>query len=185
MGEEELLVLLRSDPEEGMRCLMRKYAGLVLTVIRGRLVPQSFCDADIEDCVAETFSEFYCDLGKYDPAKGSLRSWLCVIARNNACDRLRQRDKENRTVSLEDENAALFASALCDDGGFDETEDRQMLMRAVAQLGEPDKEIIIRKFYLCENSKAIAKKTGLTVSNVDTRTHRAIKKLREILGGAK
>ena len=57
------------------------------------------------------------------------------------------------------------------------------VFEAIKDLGELDSEIIIRKFYLSEPSKKIAKKLGMTVSAVDTRTHRALKKLREILGG--
>jgi len=50
-------------------------------------------------------------------------------------------------------------------------------------LGEPDHEILIRKFYLLQPSKVIAEKMGMSVSAVDTRTHRAIAKLRDMLGG--
>lgn len=183
MREEELLTLLRNNPDAGMRRLIRTYAGLVLSVVRGKLPSHLFCDADIEDCVAQTFSEFYCDLNKYSPGKGSIRSLLCVMARNNATDILRQRYKENQNISIDDESCDWCEEFLSYDGGFEDAEDRQVLTSAISQLGEPDKEIIIRKFYLCENSKTIAKKVGLTVSNVDTRTHRAISKLRGILGG--
>ena len=57
------------------------------------------------------------------------------------------------------------------------------LMGAVKALGEPDCEIILRKFYLSQSSKEIAERLNMTVSNVDTRTHRAIKRLRNELGG--
>ncbi len=183
MREEELLKLLRDDPDAGMRRLIQTYAGLVLSVIRGKLPPHLFCEADVEDCFAQTFSKFYCNLDRYTPEKGSIRSLLCVMARNNASDLLRQRYKENQDISIDDESCDWCEEFLAYDGGFEDAENRQALTAAILQLGEPDKEIIIRKFYLCEDSKAIAKKIGLTVSNVDTRTHRAISKLRSILGG--
>ena len=49
-------------------------------------------------------------------------------------------------------------------------------------LSKPDREIIVRKFILGQSSKEIAAILGLSVSNVDTRTHRAIKKLKKELG---
>ena len=52
------------------------------------------------------------------------------------------------------------------------------LMDAVKGLGEPDSEIIIRKFYLGESSKQISDRLSMTVSAIDTRTSRALKKLR-------
>ena len=36
---------------------------------------------------------------------------------------------------------------------------------------------------IVQSSKDIAKAVGLTVSNVDTRTHRALNKLRKMFGG--
>ena len=51
-------------------------------------------------------------------------------------------------------------------------------MDAVKGLGEPDSEIIIRKFYLGESSKQISDRLSMTVSAIDTRTSRALKKLR-------
>ena len=60
---------------------------------------------------------------------------------------------------------------------------RREVIKAVEELGEPDSSIIFRKFYYGESSKDIAKAVGLTVSNVDTRTHRALNKLRKMFGG--
>lgn len=183
MQEKELLILLENDSDAGMRRLIQMYAGLVMSVVRAKLPPHLFCDADIEDCVAQTFSEFYCDLDNYTPDKGSIRSLLCVMARNNAADILRRRYKEHQNVSIDDESCDWCEEFLSYDGGFEDAELKQALTAAILQLGEPDKEIIIRKFYLGESSKTIAKKVSLTVSNVDTRAHRALAKLRSILGG--
>ena len=57
------------------------------------------------------------------------------------------------------------------------------LIKEVKALGEPDSEILMRKFYFSQSSKEIAEELNMTVSNVDTRTHRAIVKLRNKLGG--
>ena len=46
-----------------------------------------------------------------------------------------------------------------------------------------DSSILIRKYYLGQSSKTIAEELGMSVSNVDTRTHRAIMKLRTAMGG--
>ena len=40
----------------------------------------------------------------------------------------------------------------------------------------------LRKYFFRQPSAAVAKEMGMTVSAVDTRTHRALKKLRAILG---
>jgi len=182
--DKELLKKLHREPECGMELLIDEYAGLVHAVVRSKLLPAVFCEADIEGCVADVFSEFYCDLDKYSLKLGSIKSWLCVIAKHNAIDYLRRYYKEAEVVSLDDETSYTeCADDFSLEGSFEKESERMELMKAVKALGEPDCEIIVRKFYLSQSSKEIAKRLGMTVSNVDTRTHRAIKRLRDELGG--
>lgn len=184
MQDDELLNILKTDPNTGMTLLMKQYAGLVYTIVKHKLTGQTFCDADIEHCVADTFSEFYCDLNKYDKVAGSIRSWLCVIAKHNAYDCLRRHKKEVGTLSLDAEG---IAEPRDDDFSVEEAlltkEFKEELLRKIMSLGEPDSTILLRKYYFSESSKEIAASLNLTVSSVDTRAHRAIKKLRSIFGG--
>jgi len=184
MEDGKLLRLLHKDPNAGMEKLMNQYAGLVYAVVKGRLDP-SFCvSSDIEDCVADVFCEFYADLAKYDPKISSIKSYLCVLARNNATDVLRKRERQRCDVSLDDEDSLLqIADDITFGSELAEEELRREVLSAVKSLGEPDTSIIMRKYYLCESSKEIADALGMTVSNVDTRTHRALARLRQLLGG--
>lgn len=177
MQDLELLDMLRHTPESGMEVLVKQYGGLVYAVVKSRLFHGVFCAADIEECVADTFSEFYLDLDKYDPAKGSIRSWLCVIAKHNALDLVR---RQPQVISLDEELSEISAGTLLE-SDLEEREMRRVVFQEVKALDEPDREILLRKFYLGESSKEIAGRLGLTVSNVDTRTSRAVEKLRKRL----
>ena len=183
MEDQALLEQLRTDPERGMEALMDDYGGLVYAVVKSKLRPPAFCPADVETCVADTFSEFYCDLARYSPDQGSIRSWLCVIARHNALDRLRGHYRAGQTVSLDDESAPPIADDFSLEGDLEDRVFRAELLEAVKALGQPDREIILRKYWLGQSSREIARTMGMTVSNVDTRAHRAIRKLRERFGG--
>ena len=83
-------------------------------------------------------------------------------------------------MSLEDVELADAASL---EGDFEDRERRRELIEAVKALKDPDREIIVRKYYLAQSSADIASALGLTVSNVDVRAHRAIHKLRKRFGG--
>ena len=184
MQDDELMNILKTDPNTGMTLLLTQYAGLIYSVVKHRLAGQNFCDADIEHCVADTFSEFYCDLDKLQTSAGSIRAWLCVIARNNAYDRLRRCKKEAGTLSLDAEG---IAEPQDETFSVEEVlitrEFREALLREIKALGEPDSTILLRKYYFSESSKEVAKRLNLTVSVVDTRAHRAIQKLRNLFGG--
>lgn len=186
MDDVKLLKLLRKDPNRGIEFIMDEYAGLVYAVVRGRLVGNQFVSTDIEDCVAETFSEFYISLDSFDPERSSIKSFLCVLARNNAIDLLRRRAKEGTTLSIDDDDSFIQVE---DDFDIESELTERELVReifcAIKDLGEPDASIIIRKYYFGESSREISKAMKLSVSLVDTRAHRALNKLRKLLGGRK
>ena len=183
MKDEALCKLLMSDPDTGMKKLVTKYGGLVFAVISGKLRSSSFSKEDIEDCSAETFFEFWRGFEK-KPCQGDrIRAKLCVIAKRNAIDRLRSAYRRPELLSIEDAEAQIICSDHSLEGEFEEKQLRAELISAVKALGRPDSEIIIRKYYLGQNSRQIASELGLSVSNVDTRAHRAVKKLSAIMGG--
>ena len=183
MRDDVLLNMLRADPERGMKKLIDTYAGLVYTIVRNKLTASCFCPADIESCAADTFSEFYCDLDKYSPELGSIKSWLCVIAKHNAADRLRRFYKEANILSSDSDEAAQYADDFSLEGSFEDKALRAALINAVKALGEPDREIMVRKYYLGQSAKEIGKIMGLSVSNVNTRASRAVSKLKSQFGG--
>lgn len=183
MRDDRLLKKLQTDPENGMKMLIHQCAGLVYAVVRSKLLQGQFCEADIESCVADTFSEFYCGLSQYDPDKGSIKSLLCVIARSNALDYLRRHYRDKDTLSLEDTAVTQHPDDFSLEGDFEDKTVRQALLTAIVTLGSPDKDILIRKYYLNQSSKEIAAALHMGVSAVDTRTHRAIQKLRKQFGG--
>ena len=183
MPDDALYQLLKIDPEAGMKALIDQYASLVYAVVRGKLFAPPFDPSDIEHCVADVFSEFYIELDKYDPERGSIKALLCVIARHNALDLLRKRQTAPPDLSLDGETFPDLTDDFSLEGDFEDQETQRTLMEAIRNLGHPDRNILVRKFYLGQSSKEIALALDLTVSNVDTRTHRAIQTLRNRLGG--
>lgn len=179
MQDRVLLKKLKKDPEEGMKALIQEYAPLVYAVVRGKLNRGLFSEFDVEACVADTFSEFYLSFDKYNESLGSIKAYLCVMARHNAIDLVRKKMREGLPLPLEEDiiEEGDFEDAVFESELFGEA------VKEIKALGEPDCEIVMRKFYFGESSKQIAESLGMTVSNVDTRTHRALLKLRKKMGG--
>lgn len=183
MEDRDLLRLLYRSPSEGMSRLMDLYTGLVYAVVKRKLSVFSHISSDIEDCVADVFSKFYMNLSDYDPSQSSIKSYLCVLARNQALNLARKRSAA-RQLSLDDEqNFPILSNEDGPEDALLEKELRQEMIRAVEDLGQPDSVILVRKFYYGQSSKEIASAMGMTVSNVDTRTARALNKLKKLFGG--
>lgn len=183
MADKELMELIARKPERGLELLIKRYSGLVFSVVRGRLA--GLCPAeDIEECVSDTFISFYRSMAGFDPEKGSIKGYLCTIAKRRAAELYARKKREAPTVSIDDEAAAeLTADEFSIDEAVIEGEARHRIFEAVNALPEPDREILIRKYYLREPSKSIAERLGMSASAVDTRACRALKKLKSELGG--
>lgn len=183
MEDKKLIRLLRKDPNAGMEALMDQYTGLVYAVVKGKFADYYYVSSDIEDCVADVFSKFYMNLSEYDPSVASIKGYLCVIARNHAINVVKKRSMQG--------DASLYETAILAQGVEEDSIDSILIedercsevLKAIEALGDPDSSILFRKYYYGQSAKSIGKVLGLSVTNVNTRAHRALEKLREMLGG--
>ncbi|NLN05091.1 MAG: sigma-70 family RNA polymerase sigma factor, partial [Clostridiaceae bacterium] len=144
---------------------------------------------DIEECVSDVFVDIYKQRDIIDLAKGSLRSYLCVIAKRKAINlynsmSLKKNIAAKNAIPLEDDLLNKVQDEnLTPEEIYIEYENRIEVAKAIRDLGEPDCEILVRKYFLMESSKKIAECFGMSANAVDIRVHRALKKLKTMLGG--
>lgn len=124
-----------------------------------------------EDVVAQAFERAFRKRRSFDRQRGSERAWLFGIARNAAIDELRRR---RRTTAL-----------VAEPGEVASADDPELLVRRVTvrdalnRMEPRDRELIALKFHGGLNNGEIAKLLGTSESNVGTKLHRAVTKLRE------
>ena len=156
-----------------MGYVMDKYARLLWN-IAAAVLKCGGNEQDIEECVADAFIYLWRNPGKFRPEQGSLKSWLCIIVRSRAIDRFRQ-NMRNSALPLEE--AALVESV-----GLQEIllqkETKAAVAEAVGLLEEPNREILIRRYYFGQKPKEIALALGLTVKQVDNSLYRSKQQLR-------
>ncbi len=94
--DPELVARLGQGDERALRTLHRRYASLVFTVA-ARVVDA----AAAEEIAQDVFMTLWRKHETFDPARGSLKSWLCQIARHRALNvrRSRSRDASARHAS--------------------------------------------------------------------------------------
>ena len=108
-----------------------------------------------------------------------MKSWLCTVTKCKAIDRYRSIAR-SRDVSLKEE-IALFSNGI-----FDQPLNavlQRELLAAVHALGEPDQEILLRRYYYQQKPKDIAVAVDLSVKQVENRLFRAKQSLRKQLEG--
>ena len=181
--DTDLLAVLREHPEQGCRYLLEEYTGMVLAVCRKKL--GGCCtDEDIEELAGDILFEFYQKREQLSADRGSIRGLLAVMAGRRCIDFYRARRSRTEPQPLDSTEETYADAAESPEEHMLSAERRRTLLAAVAALGEPDKEIIISKYYYGETSAEIADRLSMRTGTVEMRLSRARQKLKAMLGGA-
>ena len=125
-----------------------------------------------EDVVAQTYERAFRKRRSYDRRRGNERAWLFGIARNAALDELRRRKRTAALVTDPEDTSEPAAD--------DPDLERRTVVRSALDTMEPrDRELIALKYHGGFGNAEIAKLLSTSESNVGTRLHRAMNKLRE------
>lgn len=176
MSDEKLIRAIRARDERAIAQVIETYSRLLWS-IAGAVLKDIGSTQDIEECVADTFIDLWQSPDKFDPARGSLKTWLSIVARTKALDRC-------RTLSRRDALPLEEAAFIPGSGAAEEfllEAGRQELFNAIQTLDEPDREILLRRYYHDQKPRQIALALGIPVKQVENRLYRTKKKLREIL----
>ena len=160
------------DRSEAQGEFSRVYEEHVWTVY-GFLAYRTRNQATAEDLTQATFEHALRAWSRFDPRKGSHRTWLLTIARNLMIDHHR-RDRSSR-VAVDEGMLPPVAGP----------EERPMasheIAEALSQLGDRDREVIALRFGGDLTGPEIAEVLGLTLANVQQILSRSLRKLRAIL----
>ena len=132
-----------------------------------------------EDIAQEVFLTLLRQPGRFDPARGALRSFLLAIARNLALKRWRD---EQRRVELWDEVGDEIAIPAIDLQG---REIAEAVSAAVASLPPLQREVLILAQYEELSLEEIARAVDAEIGTVKSRLHRARENLKRMLAPLK
>ena len=158
---------------EALGLLYHRYAGAVLRVAR-RITGNA---ADADDVLQEVFTTLPATVRKYRP--GRFEAWLKRVASRTALMHLRKRGRRR-----EESYAALPDGAAWSGIGpadFEALEDTAEVRRALGELREPFRQVVMLRVYAELSHHEIAELLGITPNASEVRLCRAIKQLREIL----
>jgi RNA polymerase sigma factor (sigma-70 family) len=127
-----------------------------------------------EDVTAQAYERAFRKRRSYRVSRGTAEAWLFGIARNAALDELRRR-KRRVSLETEPEDDSLRPA----DDVAERSLRRESVRAALASLSGPERDLVALKFSGGLSNAEIARVLGTTESNVGTRLHRTITKLRE------
>ncbi len=127
-----------------------------------------------EDLAAETFERALRLWHRFDPKRGSVRTWLCQLARTVALDHFRserRRARREQLAAVPEEFEQRLAEGLSPE-----------LESALRRLSAGEREVIALRVVLDLDIETTSRVLGISPSNCTTRLNRALKKLEEAVG---
>jgi RNA polymerase sigma factor (sigma-70 family) len=128
-----------------------------------------------EDLAAETFELALRRWKRFDPSRGTERTWLCQLARSRALDHLRA---ESRRRSREQRWAAEHPEAV--ESVFGEGLSPE-LDAGLQKLSVAEREVVALRVVLDLDTESAARLLGISPSACSTRLSRALSRLEEEL----
>src|SRR6478609_1368161 len=122
--------------------------------------------AAAEDLAGETFERALRLWHRFDPRRGSARTWLCQVARTVALDHFRR----EQLAAVPERFEERFAEGLAPD-----------LQAALTVLTAGEREVVALRVVLDLDAPTAASVLGISATNCTTRLNRALKKLQEAL----
>ena len=178
-ADRELVRRMAAGDESALGTLYDRYSPLLHSVAR-RIVGDP---DDAEEVLEETFWQAWRQAGRYEESRGGLSTWLVMIARSRAVDRVRarRRVREERWHELPEPPADSAGDAVSplDSAQMDEV--RRMVGRAVATLPPEQRQTVELAYFRGLSQSEIAEATGQPLGTVKTRARLALQKLREAL----
>jgi RNA polymerase sigma-70 factor (ECF subfamily) len=127
-----------------------------------------------EDLTAETFEKAFRSWRRFDPRRGSPRTWLCKIARSVAVDWFRAEARRRRR-----EDTYVRDQPLIEELGEGLP---APLEEALRELSPAEREVVALRVLLELDGPSAARVLGISQTACSTRLSRALRRLEERMG---
>lgn len=134
---------------------------------------------DAEDLVEESFIYCYKHFSEYDPEKSAFRTWLYLVVNSRIKNYFRDQ-KQNVDLS-ELENVIPDMPDMEKNVYLEQV--RSCIARALQELPEMQRKIVIMKYFMDKTAGEIAQELGLTPGNVRVILARTLPKMQKYCQG--
>ncbi|MBO6739630.1 MAG: sigma-70 family RNA polymerase sigma factor [Phycisphaerales bacterium] len=172
-----LLTEVANGDQEAMRTLIKRYSGLVWSLVRRKISSQN----DAEDLVQEIFADIWKSAHRYDPSIGSEDTFVAMITRRRIIDQIRRIGRSPTQVTLDAPNARIACSENEDIERFDTTPNAKRVMRVLRSLRPERRQTIELAVVHGLSHSQIAESTGMPLGTVKAHLRRGLDEVRTLL----
>jgi RNA polymerase sigma-70 factor, ECF subfamily len=179
LSDAELIHQLRAGKQQALRYLYDRYGGLVYT-IAFQILSRS---DEAEDLTQEVFLTFW-KQDKFDPDRAALSTYLSVLVRSRALNKLRSRASQAKALERLQQwttDDALEPTPL-EKASLEEQQ--QAVRAAMVQLSENQRQVLEMNYSRGLSHSEIAQQINMPLGTVKSNARQGLMKLRQLLGDA-
>ncbi|HBL13112.1 MAG TPA: RNA polymerase subunit sigma [Cyanobacteria bacterium UBA11162] len=174
--DAELFQAMKAGQRSALGILYDRYGklvyGLALHMLKN---PQ-----EAEDLTQEIFLALWRS-DRYNPTRGSLSSFLTIMTRSRAIDKLRSRKTSLKFLDRWRQNTTAETPLNTPFEQASYTERSQQVQNALAQLSDNQRQILEMSYYDGLSQSEIAQQLDIPLGTVKTRSRQGLLKLRQTL----
>jgi len=149
--------------------------GLLLRILKH---PQ-----DAEEVLMDVYMKAWKNAASYSPDRGCVQSWLVMMARSVAIDRLRQRKTRLEAAGLTIENAPEpMSSEASPEEQTVRGQWRARVQSVLSELPSEQREAVVMAFFGGLSHTELAERLGQPLGTVKTRIRSGLLRMRNLLG---
>lgn len=141
--------------------------------------------ADAEEVTLDVYTQVWRSASDYTPDRGAPSTWLVMLARSRALDRLRSRETRSQRETVLEEATSARSKEEAPEQLAALSQQRTIVRTAMAALAPEQREAIELSYFSGLSHSELAEKIGAPLGTVKTRIRLGMIKLRESLGAGK
>jgi len=139
------------------------------------------CDEWVDDVVQVVFVDVWVQAHRFDPSRGSVRSWLLTLTHHKAVDVVRREERHASCRAQEDLLDRHIDSDPTPEQRVASTDVRIQVRAAVARVRSPLREAVELCFLSGLTQREAAERLDIPLGTVKTRSQRALLELRDLV----
>jgi RNA polymerase sigma-70 factor (ECF subfamily) len=177
--DNELVASLQAGRQEALGILYDRYGRLVYTIALRILNRPD----EAEDLTQEIFLLFW-KKGQFRPEKATLATYLSVLTRSRALNKLRSQSSQQRSLQRWQRASHTEWAQSCPLESATLQEQQQFVQQALTQLPQTQQQVLVMNYLQGLTQSEISTRLNMPLGTVKTTARQGLRQLRQLLGDA-
>ena len=174
-----LLALIARGEQAALKALYERRGGLVYSLLARMLVDEM----EAQECMQDVFVLIWRKAAQYDSDRARPLTWMMMLARGRACDRLRARARRAQTAAAYQREVAVLEVELGEENGCERDGLSEECAAALNALPDAQSQAVQMAFLRGWTHEEIARAVGEPLGTIKARIRRGLLSLRKVMKG--